>query len=142
MAGGAALRARYGARQAAVWVTSAVGSALFLLYRFPPGEGLLYPACWFHAWTGLYCPGCGSARALHALLHGELGLAMDYNLFVVVAGPAIIAWGFLLLYGALRYDRMSPPAVSGRVLASALLLAVAFAVSRNLSFAPFSSLAP
>ena len=45
------------------------------------------PACPFHAWTGLPCPGCGTTRALHHLLHGRFEEAFRLNpmIFVLIA---------------------------------------------------------
>ncbi len=37
------------------------------LYLFPPATSTFYPRCYFYALTGLYCPGCGATRCLHAL---------------------------------------------------------------------------
>ena len=116
-------------------------AALVVLYRYEPGR-LLYPGCWFHALTGLHCPGCGATRALHALLHGEFWQAADLNAFFVLLGPAVLVWSLFVLYRALRYNRISPPAVPGRVLTSTVVAAVTFAVLRNLPLAPFSLLAP
>ena len=131
----------HGARQAAVAAFAVTCTALLLLYRYQPA-GLLYPSCWVHALTGLYCPGCGGTRALHALLHGELRQAVDFNAMIVLLAPAVLGWCFLLLYRALRYNRIRLPAIPGRVLAGAVLTAVAFAVLRNLPLGPFSVLAP
>src|SRR5690606_2629375 len=39
-----------------------------------PATGIL-PSCPFYTLTHWYCPGCGSQRALHALLHGDPGTA-------------------------------------------------------------------
>ena len=128
--------------QAAFWTVVATLAALFLIYRYPLGLGLAFPACWFYSLTGLHCPGCGATRALHALLQGEMGRAVDYNVLAVVLGPAVMAWSVFLLYRALRYRRVSPPAIPGHVLAGALLTAITFAVLRNLPFAPFPLLAP
>ena len=41
--------------------------------RTSPGH---YPTCPFLAITGWYCPGCGSLRAVHDLLHGDLAGAV------------------------------------------------------------------
>ena len=66
----------------------------FVLFRFDPTVAHFYPPCVFHAMTGLQCPGCGSTRALHHLLHGDVAGAFRLNpfLFLVVpfAGSAAI----------------------------------------------------
>lgn len=38
--------------------------------------------CVFHAWTGLYCPGCGGTRAMQALFAGRFFRAFVYHPFV------------------------------------------------------------
>lgn len=58
-----------------------------MLYTFPPGGNRFYPQCFFHSVTGLDCPGCGTTRALHSLLHGDVAAAFRFNpmLFVMAA---------------------------------------------------------
>jgi len=60
----------------------------WILYTFPPGAGSFYPPCVFHRMTGLLCPGCGTTRALHQLLHGHVAAAFQLNpfLFAVMLG--------------------------------------------------------
>lgn len=48
-----------------------------------------FPRCPFNLLTGLYCPGCGSQRATHALLHGQVGRAAQLNLLAVVSLPLL-----------------------------------------------------
>ena len=45
------------------------------------------PLCLVHRLTGLDCPGCGATRAVHALLDGDLPLALRNNVLIVVALP-------------------------------------------------------
>ena len=133
--------ARLWVREAGFAALAVACAALVVLYRYEPG-GLLYPGCWFHALTGLHCPGCGATRALHALLHGEFAKAADLNALFVLLAPAVLVWSLFVLYRALRYNRISPPAIPGRVLTSTVVAAVTFAVLRNLPLVPFSLLAP
>jgi len=89
-----------------------------------------YPTCPFLAVTGLYCPGCGALRAIHALAHGDLVTALARNpLTVVAVGYLVVTWVFWLQRAAtgkpLRW--LAPPWVLYGVLASILL----FWVLRN-----------
>ena len=43
-----------------------------VLFFFNPAQSGFYPFCVFHRTTGLLCPGCGSLRALHQLLHQRI----------------------------------------------------------------------
>jgi hypothetical protein len=71
-----------------------MAAATAILYISPPGQTRLFPPCPFHALTGLLCPGCGTTRALHELLHGHWSAAMTLNplttLFLPVACAAIV----------------------------------------------------
>jgi hypothetical protein len=48
-----------------------------------------YPTCPFLALTGYYCPGCGSLRAIHALVRGHVAQAFGYNLFAMTMLPVL-----------------------------------------------------
>ena len=71
---------------AAIVVLSA---GAWVLYTYPPAEHAFYPRCVFKTITGLECPGCGSTRAAHALLHGRIGEAFRLNPFIFVFGGVI-----------------------------------------------------
>ena len=74
-----------------------LAAALVPLYLSDPSNGG-FPACPFHALTGLLCPGCGSQRALHDLLHGLIGEAFRHNALLVISIPLLAvhgAWGRL-----------------------------------------------
>jgi len=62
-----------------------------ILFSFDPDRYGFYPVCYFHAITGLNCPGCGSTRAIHQLLHGNVLAAARLNLLVVLSLPQA-AW--------------------------------------------------
>lgn len=61
----------------------------FIYYLFDPLRFNLFPKCPFFLLTGFDCPGCGSQRALHALLHGEIVKACDFNLLMVLSLPML-----------------------------------------------------
>ena len=49
--------------------------------------------CIFYELTGLYCPGCGSGRALYSLMHGDWRGAFGHNcLFLPIGVPAVLVF--------------------------------------------------
>ena len=79
-----------------VAVAIAAAAAVFacVLFFFDPMTSAFYPRCPSKLLTGYDCPGCGTTRALHALVHLDFGAALRYNAALFVLGP------LLLLYAA------------------------------------------
>ncbi len=68
-------------------------AGLAVLYACPPGGGYgFYPPCLIKTCTGLSCPGCGSTRALHALLHLRFSQAFSLNPLFTCAAPFLLLW--------------------------------------------------
>ena len=120
----------------------AAGAAL-VAFNDPSAPGSRFPACTFHAATGLWCPGCGLTRGFHQLLTGHPLAALGENMFVPLALVAIVgAW-----WSWLRTSYGRPPLVlprwAPRLIAVALPAAlVAYGVLRNIPREPFTALAP
>src|SRR5437660_122637 len=74
----------------ATGIALASGAGL-VLFMFDPVQYRFYPRCIFHQTTGLLCPGCGSLRALHQLLHGQVVAAVHFNALLVLGTP-MAAW--------------------------------------------------
>ena len=72
---------------AAVVVFAGVATAALL----DPEAVSWFPKCPLHALTGLDCPGCGTARAVHAAAHGDFRSAIRFNAILVVAVPFLVA---------------------------------------------------
>ncbi len=112
--------------------TGAAAAALAVLATIDPNEPGHYPMCPLLATTGLYCPGCGSLRAVHDLLHGDLHGALARNPLTVLAVPVLlIAWlGWARRSTGRRapHPTSLPPAAVWGV----LVVVVGFWVLRNL----------
>lgn len=73
---------------------AALFAILLFYYIFDPASYVWMPQCFFHKLTGLQCMGCGSQRAVHALLHGDIASAFLANAYMVSALPFLgfLAW--------------------------------------------------
>lgn len=116
-------------------------AAAWALRTFDPNQaGNPFLACVFHRVTGLYCPGCGGTRAMHALVHFDLPGALAMNALPFVAAPLL---GLLFLRHATTLPALAERAT--RFTASPWFWAAlvgGFTVLRNLPWAPFAALAP
>lgn len=63
--------------------------AVIALYAFVDPAATLFPRCPLKALTGYDCPGCGSQRAFHAILRGDIAGAWRYNAALFFAVPVI-----------------------------------------------------
>lgn len=89
------------------------------------------PLCIINALTGLECPGCGAIRSVHALLAGDLLLALRNNALITAAVPltaiALAVWAVRRARGLAT--NLLP---SNTVLLVLVGIVVLFAVLRNL----------
>lgn len=112
------------------------------LYILDPSASSVYPPCPFHALTGLHCPGCGSLRALHQLLHGRVFTAFGLNPLMILTLP-FLAYAFLseFLEGITLFSLPRPfiPASWIWVYLGVILL---FWALRNVPVYPLTLLAP
>ena len=70
---------------------SAAAAAAVVLFVFDPATAWFFPPCLFRALTGHPCPGCGTLRAFHALLHGDVAGALRLNALTVIGLPLAVA---------------------------------------------------
>ena len=116
------------------------GAAALLLYCFDPVHFHFYPVCVFHRVTGLLCPGCGTLRALHQLLHGHLVAAFRFNALFVLSIPLVGAYGLRL--ACAQAARRPAPSLLPIWLWTALGAMILFGILRNLPFTAFAWMAP
>jgi len=117
------------------------GVAGIVLFCFDPRQYHFYPVCFFHQTTGLLCPGCGTLRGLHQLLHGHLAAAFRFNPMLVVSLPFLFWFGGR--YG-LRNAKNQPASLGVRPVWLWLMLGAVLVVSvvRNLPGTSFAMLRP
>jgi hypothetical protein len=101
------------------------------------------PPCLIHSVTGIWCPGCGSGRALYSLMHGNLLAAMDYNAVLVLSLPAAVYSAVQAYLRVITGRNIIPPVILSPASARALLyLLLGFTFLRNIPFYPLTVLAP
>lgn len=123
--------------------TVVIAAAVAVYFLFNPLKAGFFPRCPFYVLTGLYCPGCGSQRAFHALLHGHLLTAAHDNLLSVLALPLLGYSAASFTLNQLAGTHFSQGLFYRPWFAKATLLTVlAFWLLRNLPFPCFRWLAP
>ena len=120
-----------------IWSLLLAGAAY--LFVFEPGKSGFFPACPFRLLTGFTCPGCGTTRALHEILHGHFAAAFMLNPLLLLAIP-------FLLFALLRYSVIvmrggvpRPNALPAPVIYALFVIIVSFWIFRNTPFYPFVS---
>ena len=123
-------------------ITFTIIASAIVLYCYNPATTSLYPSSPFRALTGLYCPGCGTLRGLHQLLHGHLITAFGLNPLMVISLPFLICsyinYGFEAIKGKPLLKIFIPP----QWIWFLLQAIIAYWIVRNIPFHPFSLLAP
>lgn len=92
--------------------------------------------------TGIYCPGCGSQRAFHSLLHLQFKDSLNYNLLLI---PSVVIIGYHWCISYINkifkkdYKNYLYSPNFTKILLAVILL---FWVFRNLDFEPYCYLSP
>ncbi|MBR4253967.1 MAG: DUF2752 domain-containing protein [Lentisphaeria bacterium] len=129
------MKKRFGRQEVlALGVLLVLGAAAcIILLIAPPGSphSKWLPKCMFHQWTGLYCPGCGSTRALSAMLHGDVKASLHNNLLLFPLFSLIVV---LIVKPGITLKQP--------VMIAILAIILGFTILRNIPVAPFTCLAP
>lgn len=124
-------RSRADAILKGVLVLAVVG-ALLVLFLFNPQQHGFYPFCLFYRTTGLLCPGCGSLRALHELLHGHWLGALRLNPLLVLSLPVLVFWAAKTAFRKRESNRSS--GIPDPWIWTGLIVLLLFGIVRNLPF--------
>lgn len=115
---------------------------LTTLYYWDPASAGGLQLCPLHALTGYYCPGCGTLRGIHQLLHGNLATALAYNPVMVLAVPLAVYLLCSEIVAVGWNKRLPKPDPSPRLLWGLLCFLIAFGILRNIPCYPLTLLAP
>lgn len=106
-------------------------AAVIFYASFDPSSTRWMPRCMLRTVTGFDCPGCGMQRALHAILHGDLGAAWHYNPFLFFILPVGIAY-FAIELSANRFPRLRRIMFAPATLICLCAVTIAWWIGRNL----------
>ncbi len=124
----------------------AIKNKSFYLFLFPvllvvgmvyyfnnPAESWFFLKCPVNYVTGLSCPGCGSQRAIHELLHLNFKQAFAYNPLLIAAIP-YTALGIAFNTETLktRYPKTRKFFYGQRALYVVLVVVILFFILRNI----------
>ncbi|TCD12795.1 DUF2752 domain-containing protein [Pedobacter frigidisoli] len=111
-------------------------------YEFNPEMYNFFPECPFHKFLHLDCPGCGSQRAIHSLLHGNIIQALNYNLLLVISLPFLLLHLLLKIFSYLCSEdynlKIWHKPITPKII---FVVVVIFWISRNIPKEPFIYLA-
>jgi len=122
--------------------TAAAAAGAVAVWYFDPTTAGFFPVCPLYSMTGFACPGCGLTRGFHALFHGDVLTALDYNALIPVFG-AFLGYLFLSMFlFAVRGRGLTMGKMNGPLLWTVFGLMLIFGVLRNVPVYPFSVLFP
>ncbi|MEN3537754.1 DUF2752 domain-containing protein [Microbispora sp. ZYX-F-249] len=118
-------------------VAAVASAAAAYVTSVDPNQPGHYPTCPLLFLTGLYCPGCGSLRAVHALGHADVLSALHLNPLLVAAVPFLFyrwaLWALRSWQGRPVRTNLAHPAYLWGLLA----IVIVFWVIRNTPFGHF-----
>jgi len=121
----------------AIWSLLLAGAAY--LFLFEPGKTGFFPVCMFRLCTGFTCPGCGSTRAMHQLLHGHVLAAFMLNPLFLLAIPfllyALVRYSVVVMRGGVPRQNLLPASF----IYALFFVILSFWIFRNTPFYPFVS---
>ena len=132
----------FGKNWRVVAVITCAFTVVAALYLFDPATSGIFPPCPLRYFTGWYCPGCGSLRAIHQLLHGNLSAALGLNPLTILLLPFIVYGITSFVMFEIRGQHLPSVFLRAACIRALCAVIVVFGIVRNLPFHPFDLLAP
>ena len=120
---------------AGIWLALAAGTVYLLI--FEPGRSGFFPPCPFRTITGFTCPGCGSTRGMHLLLHGDVLGAFQFNPLLLLSLPFLIFALVRYTHAAVNGGPLKTNSLNAKYIWVIFVVIVGFWIFRNTSLYPF-----
>lgn len=104
---------------------------IYFYFLNPTDKTNFFLPCFFYEITGYQCPGCGTQRAFHEMLHFNFVSAFTQNALFVLAIPYVLA---ALFFNSKKdkYPKINDFLLGNRTLLVLLVIVILFGVFRNL----------
>lgn len=119
-----------------------ISGLLALYFFYNPANNSFFPKCLFYKATNLHCPGCGTQRAIHNILQGNILAGLRHNILIALV---ILVLGYktaLYILKKLFKKEYNSLLNNSIVTKSVLILVILFWILRNIDIYPFTFLAP
>lgn len=115
---------------------------LSLYFWYNPTNSEVFPKCPFYLATNIYCPGCGSQRAIHKILNMQIIGGLQHNwlllLVILVLGYQMIVYLLKMTGRTIQKNILHRPVTTYAI----LIIVILFWILRNIDIYPFTILAP
>ena len=114
--------------------------ALYIFWN--PTETNIFPKCPVYGVTGIYCPGCGSQRATHQILKGNIIEGIRHNYLIGLLGLVLSYLAFMFIMNNVLQKGIDNLLHKSKVTMGILVIVILFWILRNINLFPFTELAP
>ncbi len=113
-----------------------------ILYFYFNPSSAFFPKCPLYITTGIYCPGCGSQRAFHDLLHFDLNGVIGHNILFLFGLVVLIYQLTINTLNAFFNKNIKSILYHKKTPLVLLVFIIIFWVLRNIPVYPFTFLTP
>lgn len=116
------------------------GALIFYFYQNNPSDNnSFFLRCPSNFLFNIDCPGCGTQRAIHHLLHLEIAEAFRFNALFVLFSPLILVVIALLIYNFIFDKSVRLPFLANKYFLIAILIIILlFGILRNIPIELFN----
>ena len=124
-------------------MTLALGGIIIIYSYFNPAQHSFFIPCPFNYVTGFHCPGCGSQRAVHQLLHLNILEALQLNPLLVLSlqilflGVGVQIWNYIF-----ETQYRITLFYNNKFIYGYFIVVILYWILRNIPYEPFNLLAP